>query len=369
MKDSANLFALTAIPQVDYQTALAGSTAPKKHRQIEKNDRTLAKYTAPTSDNRGYSTGTPHPTRKTLETHDVNISFTEDLSSQLLPERAYAGMGALTSEVIDEDASWMHTIEMLNPQNAAQLPAWGYVEKTRESASFPNAHNVGFPSMVADTWAVNGEGRSLLKSAMAMCGSGKRVTPSGITFFGVGSQVILLEDMVQNYFRNTAAKLKLYPQAELGGVVHNVNCDFRDFEFSINNNLLKDAGYLGCGLFQTAGNSESGAIRGKCEVGDQVVQFNFTILMNDAYDAYAKLQTMQSISAQLDFEGATIPTTATKHKASFILNAANIVEIDHTSVDGENALRITTEPLALGQVMPVKIEVTNNVESYATPSW
>ncbi|HRH40389.1 MAG TPA: hypothetical protein PKY82_02005 [Pyrinomonadaceae bacterium] len=368
--ESVNLFCLTAVPQADYQTNLAASSVSKKHRQIKKKDRQFANYTVQTSDDKGSSTGTSFPTEKRIESHDVTINLTEDLTSQLLPERAYAAMGLIDSEEVDVDKSWQHTIEILNPQDSAQLPAYGYAEKAGESASRPNAHNKAYPSMVSDGWTVNGEGKAILTSTLAMCGSGKQTSPSGITFFGGGSQVILLEDVVKkNYFRNSAGKLKLYPEKELGGTVFNVNCAFRNLQLSINPNLQKEAGYLGCGLFQTAGDSESGAIRGKCEIGDWMVQFNFTVIADDAYDPFPKLKTMQSISAQLDYEGATIPTTTTKHKASFILNAANIVSIEHTIVDGKNGWRITTEPLAIGQVMPFKLVVINDVESYSTVSW
>lgn len=367
-KDSANIFALSAVPQADYNTALAGSTSPKKHRQVEKTDRVFAKYSAPASDNRGYSTGTPYPTRRTLESHDVTHQFTEDLSSQLLGERAYAAMGVVDSVETVTGEVWTHTFEMLNPQDAAQLPAYGYAEKAAESASRPNAHDVRYDSFVMAQWSVQGQGRSILQSVSQWQGSGKRVSPSAIQFFDTGSQVILLEDMVQNYFRNTQAALKLYPQKDLGGTVFNVNCDFRDFEFSINNNLLLDAGYLGCAKYQNQSDPESGAVRGKCEIGDPTVQFNFTMIMNDAYDAYDKMKTMQSISAQLDYVGSVISGSDT-HKASFILNHANIVDIDHSPVDGENALRITTEPLALGQIMPVSLVVVNDVASYTVPSW
>lgn len=367
--DSANLFCLTAIPQADYQTNLAGSTSTKKHRQIEKSDRQIAKFTTATGDNKGYSTGTPFPTRKTLESHDVSISLQEDLTSQLLVERAYAAMGVIDTVEVDTGASWKHTVELLNPQNAAQLPAYGYAEKFGESASRPDAHSKAYPSMVCDGWSVNGEGTSVLKSNMSMVGSGKQTSPAGITFFGGSSHVILLEDIVKkNFFRNSAAKLKLYPQAELGGTVFNVNCGFRNFQLSINPNLKKTEGYLGCGLFQTSGNSESGAIRGKCEIGDWAVTFNFTIIADDAYDPLPKLRDMASMSAQLDYEGKTI-TGSTKHKASFILNAANIVDVEHTPLEGKNAWRITTEPLAIGQDMPFKLEVTNDVQSYTTVSY
>lgn len=368
-KDSANLFALSALPQADYVTAVTPASSPANFRQIEKTDRQFANYNTNLSDNKGYSTGTPYATRKNLETHDVNFPMTEEMSSQLLGERARAGFGDLETEELTEDASWTHNFSLMNPQDRAQLPAYTYAEKAGESASRPNAHNVKYPSVVCGQWAVQGQGRALVKLNTTWTGSGKRTAPSGVTFFGGSNHVIELEEMTQNYFRNTAAALKLYPQVELGGTVYNVNCDFRDFDFSINWNLQGDAGYLGCGLYQTAGDSESGAIRGKCEVGDPTVQFNFTMLDNDGYDGQGKLQSMASISAQLDYTGSVIAGSTDKHKASFILNAANIVSIEHVIIDMQNGWRVTTEPLAIGQVMPVSLVVVNNVESYTAISW
>lgn len=367
--ESNNIFALTAVPQADYQTKTVPATTPKNYRQIEKTDRQFAKYMVQTSDNKGNATGTPFPTRKTIESHDVTTTISEELTSQLLPERAYAAMGLIETEELEPDEAWKHTIEMMNPQNSAQLPAYAYVEKEGESASRPNAHSKLYPSMVSDGWTVSGDGKALLKSELAMVGSGNQTSPSGVNFYGVSSHVILLEDLVkQNFFRNSVADLKLYPEAELGGTVFNVQCGFRNFQLVINPNLKKDSGYLGCGLFQTAGDPESGAVRGKCEIGDWTVQFNFTALFNDSYDPIPKMKTMETISGRLDYVGKPI-VDAIAHKASFILNAANIADIEHAPQDGDNAWRITTEPLALGQVMPVSIEVINDVESYTTISW
>lgn len=371
-KESSNIFALSAVSQANYQTDLAGNTVTKNYRQIDKNDRNFAKYSVATSDNKGHSTGTPYPTRKEIESHDVTFTLTEDLSSQLLPERAKAGMGILESEETVEDEVYTHTAKLLNPQDNSQQPAYGYVEKAGESASRPNARNNKYPSCVCGQFAVKGSGKAVLQSTTTWNGSGKRIKPSGIKFFGANNHVILLEEMVNNYFKNTMAKLRLFPQKELGGSAFQVGCAFRDFEVSVNQQLLLEAGYLGCGLFQTAGNSNSGAIRGKAEVGEQAVQFNFTIIDDDAYDAYEYLQEMKSMSADLKYEGSdiiTVEETTYKHSALWKLIHGNIVDIDPTTVDGENALRITTEPLALGQIMPVELVVVNNVASYSIPSW
>lgn len=367
-KSSVNIMALAAQPQADYDTVVPPGTSPKVHRQIDKADRQLAKFTASSTDNRGHSTGTPYPTRQDLDAHDATQTLVEDMSSQLLGERALAAFGKVTTAIIAAGETFEHTFEMLNPQQAAQLPAYDYHEKQGEDAARPNALSQMFASFVCESLRVAGQGRAILEGTSTWRGSGKRVDPSPLTFFDPGSEVILLEDMVQNYFKNSAADLQLYPQVDLGGTPFAVSCAFRDFEFVLNNNLLVDAGYLGCGKFQTAGDPDSGAIRGKCEIGEPTVQFNFTIIDDDAYDARAKLQDLLSISASLKYEGAIIETT-NKHYADFQLLNAKITDIDPTEVDGENALRITTEPLALGQVMPVQLIVQNDVSSYATPNW
>jgi hypothetical protein len=369
-QNSVNIFALSTVPQADYQTPLTPTTTPKNFRQIEKKDRTFAKYNVISVDNKGYSTGTPYPTRKEIEAHDVDFSLSEDASSQLLVERAKAGMGICDTVEVLANTVYKHTCKLINPQDNAQQPAYGYVEKAGESASRPNAHNVQYPSVVAGSFAVKGSGKSKLSVDTSWKGSGKRTVPSGINFFST-SNVKLIESLVQNFFRNTQASLKLYPEVNMGGTVFNVACAFRDFDFSVNQDLLAEAGYLGCGLFQDSANPESGVIRGNCEVGsNQSVTFDFTILMDDAYDAYEKLKTMASLSGELKYEGKTI-SGAHKHYALFKLLAGNIMDIDHVEVDGKNGLRIKTAPLAQGQIMPVELEVVNNVKSYtvAADTW
>ena len=365
---SANLFLLSAIPQDDYNTLLAPSDVTKVHRQIDKDNINYAKYSVITNDNRGHSTGTPHPTRKNIESHDVSIQLSEDCSSQLLGERAKAGFGKVTTSIITANETFQHLFEMLNPHESSQLPAYDYAEKAGESASKPNAHSVRYPSLVCGNWSCKGEGKSILQLSTQWMGSGKRIPPAPHDFFGAGSEVILLKDMVHNYFRNTAATVNLYPEKELGGSAFTLGCDFRDLEVSINNNLAADDGYQGCAKFQDDADPESGAVRGKLEIGTPSVQLSFTMIQNDGYDAYDKMQKMASISASFKYEGKVIESN-NKHFAEFLLNHGNISDIDHTPVEGKNGLRITTEPLALGQVMPISLLVQNDVSSYATANW
>lgn len=367
--DSVNIFALSAIPQVDYQTALVASASPKNYRQIEKTDRQFADYRIGTSDNRGRSTGSPYPNRKELETHDVTFQTTEDASSQLLGERALAGFGQVETTELEAGEVYKHVFELLNPQDNPQLPAYTLAEKAGESASRPDAHDVKYPSMVASSFSVRGSGTAKLEMSTSWVGSGKRTVPSGINFFST-SHVKLIEDFVQNFFRNTQGTFKLYPEKDLAGTAFEVACGFRDFEMTVNHNLLLQSGYQGCGIFQTAADPESGAVRGSCEIGEQQASFSFTMLMDDSYAAQAKMQTLESISADLKYTGKTI-TGAHKHYALFKLLAANITEIAHTVVDGKNAWRVTTEPLAQGQTLPLVLEVVNNVESYtvAADTW
>ena len=368
-KSSANIFAMSAIPQIDYQTLLAPSSVTKVHRQIEKDNVTFGKYSAPTSDNKGFSTGTTSPTRKVLESHDFSLNLSEDLSSQLLGERARAAFGSIETTELVAGQVWQHIFKLLDLHSADSLPAYDYVEKAAESVSRPNAHNVEFPSNVCGNFSISGEGTSVLKSSSSWKASGKRISPSPLTFFDPGSEVILLEDMVQNYFKSSAGKILLYPDKELNGTPFVLNCGLRNVNVGINNALDETDGY-NCGLYQDPADEESGAIRGNCDVTEgRGVQFDFTAIDSDDYDAYDKMQKMESLSASLKYEGLKEIAGGYKHSAEFKLIHGNIADIDHDPQNGKNAHRITTSPMALGMQEALELVLINDVESYSTPSW
>lgn len=368
-QESVNIFALSTVPQSNYQTDLTATSTPKNFRQIEKKDRQFASFTQSRSNNKGYSTGSAYATRTEKEQDDVNFSLVEDASAQLLGERALAAFGSVETTEIVANQVYKHVFKLLNPQSNPQQPVYVYVEKAGESASRPNAKSTRYPSCVAESLMVKGQGTAKLEMTTNWNGSGKRVKPAGVNFF-TSSHVKLLESLTQNFFRNAGGIFKLYPEVNLGGTSFDLNCSFRALDFSINQGLLKQAGYDGCGLLQTPTDPESAFIKGSCEIGDQSVGFNFTMLMDDDYDPQDKLQEMASISAELKYTGKTI-TGVHKHYALFKLLAGNISGAEPTSIDGKNGWRITTEPLAQGQILPVELEIVNNVKSYtvAADTW
>lgn len=367
MRDSSAIFALSLLPQVDYKTPRAPTTAPKNYEQIIKTNRAFAVYTPNTSNNEGWSTGTPYPTEQLIESHDVTQSFEERMSSQRLGQRAFAAFGDYTYTALA--GAQRHAFRPVNPQVADGLPVFTYVEKAGEPALPADVtHDLLCPSFFAESFSVRGEGRAFLMGTTAWRGSGKLITPSGVTFNGAGSHVRLEDEQTHNFFRSTSASLQLYPNASFSGAPLGVECDFRNFTFTLNNNPNNDAGYNGCAEYQTANDSESGAIRSNLTVGNQTVTVEYTLLMTGAvaqtFNPYGKAKLQTYFSSALEYIGKQIGVSAFNHSALWRFAKQTVTAVQIDSIDNLFAYRITPQPLALGLVMPVELIVTNDVAAY-----
>jgi hypothetical protein len=360
MKDSAFLFALGLIPQVDYATFTAGTTAPKNYAQIIQTDRQPANYEPVTSNDEGYSTGTPYPTENLIEAHEVTKVTTERMSSQLLGRRALAAFGAVVSST--QGSGKKHIFTPLNPQTASQLPVYPYAEK------LGTLHNYRAASLLAESFSVVGEGKSFVQATTNWRGSGDWKTPSGINFDGVSRHVVLQNEQTHNHFRNTSARLKIFANPDFDGDVLEVLCDFRSFNFSLNNNPLLEQGYLGCGKYQDQANPESGAIRGSLEIGTQQVTCEYILLMSPdvatTFNPFGKARLQSYFSTELLYQGSQIGAGPEKHQALFRFARQVVSAVAIAPIEGLAAYRVTAQPLALGQQMPVTLEVINDVASY-----
>lgn len=374
-RESERLFSMSLIPQVDYQTALVVATSPKNYEQIHKADRAFANFETRFIDDRGYSTGTPFPTENLIEAHDVSFSLSERVSSQRLGRRALAGFGSLvTTPYSGGDAgAYKHVFTPLNSQGGVDLPAYTYVEKIGEPASSGSVlHDVKYPSCCVDSFSMEGSETGFIMVNTNWRGSGKRTANSGVGFDAASyvgaAHVVLKDNQTHNNFRNTQAQLKVYPQVSLGGSPVTITCNYRSFNFSLNNNNIADQGYLGCGLFQTSGNPDSGAIRGSYPLGEQEATFEFVVMIAEALDPFSKMIAQTQLSAELIATGGTISGTTKVHKSTLKVNKMTYKTVQIDNLGGMNVWRISAPPLALGQTMPVSLEVENDVASYTSLS-
>lgn len=128
MQTSTRLFALSLIPQIDYDTPLAPSTAPKNYEKVIKDGYDFAEQTVTRIDNAGQSTGTPNPTESEIGNHDNTFTLVERMTSEKLGRRGTAAFGLPTSTpVAGSTGAHKHVFKPLNPQLEANLPAYTYV--------------------------------------------------------------------------------------------------------------------------------------------------------------------------------------------------------------------------------------------------
>jgi hypothetical protein len=153
----------------------------------------------------------------------------------------------------------------------------------------------------------------------------------------------------------------------MGGDDVALGCDFRSANITINENLNTDAGYEGCALFQDD-DPNLGAIRGGMRTRGQTVTFEAICVLTPGlvtdFDPVEKMIAGAIISAELKYVGGAINVTH-DFEATFNLNKAVIATAELVDVDdGIQGIRITTEPLAVGNVMPLTLLVKSDVPNF-----
>jgi hypothetical protein len=104
-------------------------------------------------------------------------------------------------------------------------------------------------------------------------------------------------------------------------------------EYGFRNNIRMDEGfYIGSG-FQTAGDSNSGAIRGRLEVGDRQAWLRWTARYDASSTEWAKLKAGTTGTAQVTLQGPTI-AAAVKHKLDVLFAKVGIGVVDWQDNNG-----------------------------------
>lgn len=368
MQTAQSIFALGRI-QTDYQTEAV--IADNSFRQLVKEGYDKPVFSSPNVTNAGQSTGSPFATKVSKDKDDVTFSGTERASFQSLGFHAVGAFGSYPAPTSPVAGVYIHNFALLNPFVNDVLPVRPLVSKIGEPAiSINRLFDARFPSMAYEkiTFSSEGDNPNLQISA-DWRGSGKRVIPSGVQFYGSGKDVVLDEEMVENYIRKTSGILTLHNAASLEGSTVLPGCDFRDAVITINENLNAAAGYNGCALFQD-GNADRGAIRGSMRSTGQTVEWSATLVLTpdivNNFDPVGKLYSGAVFSSQFYFAGAQI-VVGHFHEATFTLNKAVVASAELIELDGgTQGLRIVAEPLAVGGTMPLTLAMRSNVADFNT---
>jgi hypothetical protein len=361
-------------PQSNYDTGVAPSTAPANYRQIVAASYiTVPEFSSPNIGNAGEATGSPYSTRNNKGRDDASGSFDQYLTFHDLGFWAYRAFGDY-SVVLTATGVYTHTFKLLNPQVARELPAWVLAVKLNEAAIPGNeVYNYKFRGAKVEsaqfTTPKNAD-KPYLMASIGWHGSGKREA-GDIKYFGVGKHVIGTGDgelATENRIPENGT-MTLYPQPSKAGTAYAAGCDFHSFTATITENLNLDIGYS-CAKFQTEGNPKTGQIRGSLPVTEQTAAVEFQAMMTPELKAGMNFESLRdagtAVSAKWDFLGPIIGVTIYNEKATFSLNKFTVGGISYPTINSVRGIQITTQPEAIGAVMPLELEIVSPVADFST---
>jgi len=255
---------------------------------------------------------------------DVSGQIEKYLSSDFAAWAMGFGLGKAVKTGLSPD--FIYTCTPLDPvTDGIELPYFSFIEQIRPGAGVVVDHMAVGCAVEGWTLTVgSGPGRANSKLVVDFVGSGKHVEPSGITL-------------------PAATVEKLLPSASLACTINGVNYvsnkNIVSLEAAWRNNLRLDAGFFPGSGFQDVGDAESGAIRGRVEVGDREATLQFTARFANGSTELTKLkdQTEGTAVVGLTYDPNN-SLTLTYHRVRF-----SVVELGET--DGLVTVQVTCQPL------------------------
>lgn len=365
-------------PQSDYNTGITNATSPANWRQIIADSYIeVPDAQSPNVGNQGEATGSPYSTRNNKGRDDASGSFGINLSFEELGFWAFRSFGVYVTPVLVATGVYKHVFKLLNPHVSRELVAWMIAVKLNEAALSSNEiFNYKYRGCKVETFEVmtpHSAEKPYLKGNVSWHGSGKEET-GDVQFFGVGKHVKgtgageLAEQRIPEN-----GTMNIYSQPEKAGTAYALACDFYDFKATITENLNLDIGYTGCAKFQTEGNPATGIIRGSLPVTEQTAGVEFSARLTPELKAAADFKALQksgaALSADWTFLGEVFANVASvdyNRKATFSLNKFTIGNLTYPTIDSVRGIAITTQPEAIGSVMPLELEIISHVPTFAT---
>lgn len=357
--------------QTDYNTMQA--VADDTFRLIEKEGYDKPKFSSPNVTNEGYSTGSVFATKSSKDRDNTEFSATERATFETLGFHAVSGFGKVGNPTTvlapsgGDPGVYTQLFELLDIFVSNNLPCRPLASKIGEPALAANIiHDALLPAMTPQQMSFQSGDKPDLQIAASWIGSGQLTEPSGVQFYGAGKDV--KEATNEHYVKKTAGTFDLYPDASFSGTPLSINCDFRGVNIVIDENLDTEGGYW-CGKFQD-NDKNQGMIRGSCPTKGQKVQFDFTMVLTPAlkndFALISKLKKGTPFSGKLKYIGSPI-VGIHNHEATFSLTKALIAEADFVPLDGGiQGVKITTTPMAIGNVMPLSLLLKTAVPNFNT---
>ena len=243
---------------------------------------------------------------------DVNGAIEKYLSSDIGAWAMAFGLGKVVKS--GTTPNFTYTCTPLNPAtDGIEPPYFSFIEQIRPGGS-PVIDRMAVGCAV-ESWTItvgSGPGRANSKINIAFVGSGKLTEPSAITLPAATVEKLL-----------PAAALLL----TINGVDYVTNKNIVSLEFGWKNNIRLDAGFFPGSGFQSAGDTTSGAIRGRLECGNREASLKFTARFSSGSTELASLKNQTTGTAVIALQyDANNKLTVTFQRVSF--SAAEVGETD-----------------------------------------
>lgn len=358
--------ARSRIPQGNYATATpvgligAGSLA---YEDLLVKDQNQAKYEVRTQDNEGFSTGSDWATDQWTDRHDVSVQHEIQVASDPIGRELYSVMGAVATtqpDSVGAPSAYQSLFTPQDPNTSRQLPAHTYMEKIGA------AYNVKYPSCVTESLEISGEGTDRISASVAYRGSGKRTSPSGITYsLDPLTNHVNIAQGLKYFFNSQISIIRSDYSTQTNPVNYGTAKMLESWRFQYANQLLADDGYRpGSTDFQTANDPTSGAIRSECLFGQRQVEFEAVVRLDSGTDEYAALQTQKKMNVQALLTGPTI-AAAVKHKLLIVMPRCSYSMVELSNRNGIATVQLRFKVLfdeTNNKI--VEVTLTNETASY-----
>ena len=359
MHKSQRVILIGSKPQADFLTAIA-TADPTNYVRLEVMDADFAKLTPKTSDNSEDATGYEQATEQYLESWDAEAQHSLAVSSEQIGRVLLLLFGSVVTTQPDEEAApnvYQHVFKPMDVSSARQLPATTLVE------ILGTALNRKHPSMCVKNFSMKGDGLKRVESSFQFKGSGKEITPSGLSV--TQAKARLLTGL--HYFFNSQATLTLADAVTLANAVaYGANRRHNNWEFGFDNQFIEDEGYFpGADRFQTDGDATTGATRTELLVGKRTATASVNVRFKDQSEELAALKSQKKLDWKLVLTGALIEATY-KHKLTFEAHQLQYETVE-LSAGGSGLVNAQIKPKI--EVNPsngdwVTATLINNVPSY-----
>ena len=319
--------------------------------------RSLANLQPVVADNADYATGYARPTEQWLVNHDVNWSRDFKLCAEEIGRDLYDAFGKVvttTPDVTNNPNVRQHVFSTMDLSVSRQLPSRAWVEQ------LGSAIDRLFPGVCLAQLSMQGEGSGRLTGSRQLQGSGKEVSPSGLTGVDISGL---------HWFEQSQCVVKF----DTGAVLTNISTApnrLNSWRLEIINQLLADDGFRpGAAAYQTSGDATSGEVRSEMLLGEQSFNIvaNVRMLSNDPLRAYLKSQTNLIFTNDVTAGVIGGGDGTYNYKLSIKAYKAPFRAVEIGEHNGIVSLQLTMNPLYdLSSGKDLEITLINDVASYTS---